>query len=233
MNKPIKSALISVFCKDGLTPIVQRMHELDIRLYSTGGTQTFIEELGIPVVPVENLTGYPSIFGGRVKTLHPGVLGGILYRRNNKQDEQEAAKYGIQAIDCVVVDLYPFEDTVAAGGTNDEIIEKIDIGGIALIRGTAKNFQDTLIIPSVNHYSELENILNEQNGETTIDQRQHFAKEAFEPASTRRTFTIAIAYGGGYLLGGAIFRRLQALAPNARMVIAHVDPLSEVPQLLL
>lgn len=183
MNKPIKSALISVYFKDGLTPIVQRMHELGITLYSTGGTQTFIEELGIPVIPVENLTGYPSIFGGRVKTLHPGVLGGILYRRNNKQDEQEAAKYGIQAIDCVVVDLYPFEDTVAAGGTNDEIIEKIDIGGIALIRGTAKNFQDTLIIPSVNHYAELENILNEQNGETSIDQRQHFAKEAFEVSS--------------------------------------------------
>lgn len=183
MNKPIKSALISVYFKDGLTPIVQRMHELGITLYSTGGTQTFIEDLGIPVIPVETLTGYPSIFGGRVKTLHPGVLGGILYRRNHEQDEQEAIKYGIQAIDCVVVDLYPFEDTVAAGGSADEIIEKIDIGGIALIRGTAKNFQDTLIIPSVNHYSELLNILNEQQGATTLEQRKHFAKEAFEVSS--------------------------------------------------
>ncbi|MFM7618699.1 MAG: bifunctional phosphoribosylaminoimidazolecarboxamide formyltransferase/IMP cyclohydrolase [Bacteroidota bacterium] len=183
MNKPIKSALISVYFKDGLTPIVQRMHDLGITLYSTGGTQTFIEDLGIPVIPVETLTGYPSIFGGRVKTLHPGVLGGILYRRNHEQDEQEAIKYGIQAIDCVVVDLYPFEDTVAAGGSADEIIEKIDIGGIALIRGTAKNFQDTLIIPSVNHYAALQNILNEQQGETTLEQRKHFAKEAFEVSS--------------------------------------------------
>jgi phosphoribosylaminoimidazolecarboxamide formyltransferase/IMP cyclohydrolase len=183
VNKPIKSALISVYFKDGLTPIVQRMHDLGITLYSTGGTQTFIEDLGIPVIPVETLTGYPSIFGGRVKTLHPGVLGGILYRRNHEQDEQEAIKYGIQAIDCVVVDLYPFEDTVAAGGSADEIIEKIDIGGIALIRGTAKNFQDTLIIPSVNHYAALQNILNEQQGETTLEQRKHFAKEAFEVSS--------------------------------------------------
>jgi len=183
VNKLIKSALISVYYKHGLTPIVQRMHELGITLYSTGGTQTFIEDLGIPVIPVETLTGYPSIFGGRVKTLHPGVLGGILYRRNHEQDEKEAVKYGIQAIDCVVVDLYPFEDTVAAGGSADEIIEKIDIGGIALIRGTAKNFQDTLIIPSVNHYAALLNILNEQQGASTLKQRKYFAKEAFEVSS--------------------------------------------------
>ncbi|MFM7769666.1 MAG: bifunctional phosphoribosylaminoimidazolecarboxamide formyltransferase/IMP cyclohydrolase [Bacteroidota bacterium] len=181
--KKINSALISVYFKDGLAPIVKQMHELGITIFSTGGTQTFIENMGIPVTPVESLTGYPSIFGGRVKTLHPGVLGGILFRRNNEQDQTEAEKYGIKAIDCVIVDLYPFENTVASGANEDEIIEKIDIGGIALIRGAAKNFDDTVIVPSVNHYPALLEILENQNGETSLEQRKNFAKEAFEVSS--------------------------------------------------
>ena len=137
-----------MFDKDGLAPIVEQMHQLGITLYSTGGTQTFIENMGIPVTAVEDLTGYPSIFGGRVKTLHPGVLGGILYRRDEAQDLEEAAKYNIPAIDCVIVDLYPFEKTVASGASHEDIIEKIDLGGIALIRGAAKNFNDVVIVPN-------------------------------------------------------------------------------------
>lgn len=183
MNKRISSALISVFDKDGLAPIVEQMHQLGITLYSTGGTQTFIENMGIPVTAVEDLTGYPSIFGGRVKTLHPGVLGGILYRRDETQDLEEAAKFNIQAIDCVIVDLYPFEKTVASGASHEDIIEKIDIGGIALIRGAAKNFNDVVIVPSKNEYNALHELLVNQKGETTLEQRQFFAKQAFEVSS--------------------------------------------------
>ena len=183
MNKRISSALLSVFDKEGLEPIVKKMHELGITLYSTGGTQTFIENLGIPVTAVEDLTGYPSIFGGRVKTLHPGVLGGILYRRDNSTDLEEASKYNINAIDCVVVDLYPFENTVASGASHDDIIEKIDIGGIALIRGAAKNYNDVVIVPSKNEYANLHHFLFEQNGETSLDDRKHMAKQAFEVSS--------------------------------------------------
>ncbi len=183
MNKRISSALISVFDKDGLAPIVEQMHQLGITLYSTGGTQTFIENMGIPVTAVEDLTGYPSIFGGRVKTLHPGVLGGILYRRDEAQDLEEAAKFNIQAIDCVIVDLYPFEKTVASGASHEDIIEKIDIGGIALIRGAAKNFNDVVIVPSKNEYNALHELLVNQKGETTLEQRQFFAKQAFEVSS--------------------------------------------------
>lgn len=183
MNKRISSALISVFDKDGLAPIVEQMHQLGITLYSTGGTQTFIENMGIPVTAVEDLTGYPSIFGGRVKTLHPGVLGGILYRRDEAQDLEEAAKFNIQAIDCVIVDLYPFEKTVASGASHEDIIEKIDIGGIALIRGAAKNFNDVVIVPSKNEYNALHELLVNQKGETSLEQRQFFAKQAFEVSS--------------------------------------------------
>ena len=183
MNKRISSALISVFDKDGLAPIVEQMHQLGITLYSTGGTQTFIENMGIPVTAVEDLTGYPSIFGGRVKTLHPGVLGGILYRRDESQDLEEAEKFNIQAIDCVIVDLYPFEKTVASGASHEDIIEKIDIGGIALIRGAAKNFNDVVIVPSKNEYNALHELLVNQKGETTLEQRQFFAKQAFEVSS--------------------------------------------------
>ena len=183
MNKRISSALISVFDKDGLAPIVEQMHQLGITLYSTGGTQTFIENMGIPVTAVEDLTGYPSIFGGRVKTLHPGVLGGILYRRDEAQDLEEAAKFNIHAIDCVIVDLYPFEKTVASGASHEDIIEKIDIGGIALIRGAAKNFNDVVIVPSKNEYNALHELLVNQKGETSLEQRQFFAKQAFEVSS--------------------------------------------------
>ncbi len=183
MNKRISSALISVFDKDGLAPIVEQMNQLGITLYSTGGTQTFIENMGIPVTAVEDLTGYPSIFGGRVKTLHPGVLGGILYRRDEAQDLEEAAKFNIQAIDCVIVDLYPFEKTVASGASQEDTIEKIDIGGIALIRGAAKNFNDVVIVPSKNEYSALHELLVNQKGETSLEQRQFFAKQAFEVSS--------------------------------------------------
>jgi hypothetical protein len=183
VNKRISSALISVFDKDGLAPIVEQLHQLGITLYSTGGTQTFIENMGIPVTAVEDLTGYPSIFGGRVKTLHPGVLGGILYRRDEAQDLEEAVKFNIQAIDCVIVDLYPFEKTVASGASHEDTIEKIDIGGIALIRGAAKNFNDVVIVPSKNEYSALHELLVNQKGETSLEQRQFFAKQAFEVSS--------------------------------------------------
>ncbi len=183
MNKRISSALISVFDKDGLAPIVEQMHQLGITLYSTGGTQAFIQNMGIPVTAVEDLTGYPSIFGGRVKTLHPSVLGGILFRRDEAQDLEEAAKHNIPAIDCVIVDLYPFEKTVASGASHEDTIEKIDIGGIALIRGAAKNFIDVVIVPSKKEYSALHELLVKQKGETSLEQRQFFAKQAFEVSS--------------------------------------------------
>lgn len=182
-NKSISSALISVYHKDGLEPIARRMHACGIRIISTGGTADFIEALGIPVVPIESLTGYPSIFGGRVKTLHPGVLGGILWRRDHPEDQSQVKEYNIQSIDCVVVDLYPFEETVASDASSDDIIEKIDIGGIALIRGAAKNFQDVLIVPSVNEYSALQEILNRDLPATTLEERKALARRAFDVTS--------------------------------------------------
>ncbi len=183
MKKKISSALISVYDKSGLGPIVQKMHELGIVMYSTGGTEEFIRSLGLPVIAVEDVTGYPSILGGRVKTLHPKIFGGILNRRTDKQDQSEVAEFDIPNIDCVIVDLYPFEKTVASGASHEDIIEKIDIGGISLIRGTAKNYEDVVIIPSVNQYNDLANILNEQNGETTPEQRRNFAMHAFDVSS--------------------------------------------------
>lgn len=179
----IQSALISVYYKDGLEPIVKKLHELGVQIYSTGGTQSFIESFNIPVTAVEDITNYPSIFGGRVKTLHPKVFGGILHRRNHDGDLAEKASYEIPAIDLVIVDLYPFEETVASGADEEAIIEKIDIGGIALIRGAAKNFQDVVIVPSVHYYSELLQILNDQHGSTTLEQRKLFATRAFEVSS--------------------------------------------------
>ncbi len=180
MNKKIKTALISVFNKDQLQNLVQLLHSLDIRIYSTGGTQQFIEELGISCIAVESLTSYPSILGGRVKTLHPSVFGGILGRRDNEKDVEEMAQYNIPEIDLVIVDLYPFEETVRS--TNDEtaIIEKIDIGGPSMIRAAAKNYKDVTIIAAKKDYSELEKILREQNGETTLEQRKSFAIKAFD-----------------------------------------------------
>lgn len=180
MNKKIKSALISVFYKDGLENIVRLLHQLGITIYSTGGTQKFIEDLQVPCVPVESLTTYPSILGGRVKTLHPSVFGGILGKRDDEQHVAEMEQYQIPEIDLVIVDLYPFEETVAS--TNDEaaIIEKIDIGGPSMIRGAAKNFKDVTVIAAKKDYSKLEEILNTQQGYTTVEQRKQFAALAFE-----------------------------------------------------
>lgn len=179
----LKNALISVFYKDGLEPIVQKLHECGVTLYSTGGTQKFIEDLGIPVIPVEDLTSYPSILGGRVKTLHPKIFGGILSRRDNESDQKEVAEFEIPDIDLVVVDLYPFEETVAAGGTESAIIEKIDIGGISLIRAAAKNHKDCWIVPSKDYYGEVLEILEAGNGVTTFEQRRSFAGYAFNESS--------------------------------------------------
>lgn len=182
-NKTISSALISVFSKDGLEPIVKKLNDLGITIYSTGGTEKFIKDLGISVVPVEDVTSYPSILGGRVKTLHPKVLGGILNRQNHEGDVAELKEFEIPQIDLVIVDLYPFEKTVASGASNQDIIEKIDIGGISLIRAAAKNYADVTCISSVDDYAEFLNLLNSKNGETSEDDRKDFAAKAFNVSS--------------------------------------------------
>ncbi len=181
--KRIKSALISVFYKDGLEDIVKALDAQGVTIYSTGGTQKFIEDLGIKPVAVESLTGYPSILGGRVKTLHPKVFGGILARRENEGDNRQLAEYEIPEIDLVIVDLYPFEATVASGAPEQDIIEKIDIGGISLIRGAAKNFNDVVIVPAVDYYKEFLDIYTAQDGCTTLEQRHRFAAYAFNVSS--------------------------------------------------
>lgn len=181
--KKAKTALISVFHKDGLAPIIQKLNELGITLYSTGGTEKFIKELGINVIPVEDLTSYPSILGGRVKTLHPKVFGGILARRENENDLSQLDIFEIPEIDIVIVDLYPFEQTVASGASEQEIIEKIDIGGISLIRAAAKNFKDVICVSSMKQYDTFLKILSDSNGETTMDQRKSFAAKAFAVSS--------------------------------------------------
>jgi len=182
-TKKAKSALISVFHKDGLAPIVKKLAELNITIYSTGGTEKFIKELGIYVTPVEELTSYPSILGGRVKTLHPKVFGGILSRRDNEEDLLQLKEYEIPEIDIVIVDLYPFEKTVESGASEEDIIEKIDIGGISLIRAAAKNFKDVICVSSINQYREFLQILTETNGEITLEQRKRFAAKAFAVSS--------------------------------------------------
>ncbi|HCW06022.1 MAG TPA: bifunctional phosphoribosylaminoimidazolecarboxamide formyltransferase/IMP cyclohydrolase PurH [Cytophagales bacterium] len=182
-QKKITRALISVFYKDGLEPIIHELAKQGVEFVSTGGTQDFIEKLGYKVIPVEQLTGYPSIFGGRVKTLHPAVFGGILYRRDDSGDVKQASEFKIEAIDLVIVDLYPFEETVAKGGSEEDIIEKIDIGGISLIRGAAKNFNDVLIVSSRNQYEELLQLLKSKNGSTEIADRKRFAALAFDVTS--------------------------------------------------
>ena len=179
----IKNALISVYYKDNLEPIILELQRLGVNIYSTGGTETFIRNLGVDVIAVEDLTSYPSILGGRVKTLHPKVFGGILARRNFEGDQAQLAQYEIPEIDLVIVDLYPFEETVRSGAAQDEVIEKIDIGGISLIRAAAKNFKDVVILASKDDYTELEQILKTQNGETTFDQRRSFAQKAFNITS--------------------------------------------------
>jgi len=179
----IKNALVSVYYKDNLAPLIQLLHKYGVTFYSTGGTEAFIKDLGIDVVPVEDLTSYPSILGGRVKTLHPKVFGGILARRPLESDQQQLAQYEIPEIDLVIVDLYPFEETVASGASEQDIIEKIDIGGISLIRAAAKNFNDVVILSSKNDYQELEQLLGSQEGTTTLEQRKSFAKKAFNTSS--------------------------------------------------
>lgn len=182
-TKKIQSALISVFDKNGLEPIVKELHKHNVTIYSTGGTETFIKELNIPVVPVEDVTSYPSILGGRVKTLHPKIFGGILNRQDHEGDIAQMKEYEIPQIDLVIVDLYPFENTVASGAPEADIIEKIDIGGISLIRAAAKNFKDTVIVPSVNEYELFLQMIQENNGATTLENRRLLATKAFHVSS--------------------------------------------------
>ncbi len=182
-TKKIKTALVSVFHKDGLDQILAELHKDGVQFLSTGGTQSFIESLGYPCQAVEDLTTYPSILGGRVKTLHPKVFGGILGRRALEEDQAQMKKYEIPEIDLVIVDLYPFEATVASGASAADIIEKIDIGGISLIRAAAKNFNDVVIIPSKAEYADFLDILKENGAQTTLAQRQMFATRAFGVSS--------------------------------------------------
>lgn len=182
-QKQIKTALISVFHKDGLDELLQQLHAEGVKFLSTGGTQAFIESLGYPCQKVEDVTTYPSILGGRVKTLHPKIFGGILGRRELEGDQQQMAEYAIPEIDLVIVDLYPFEQTVASGASDADIIEKIDIGGISLIRAGAKNFNDVVIVPSKEQYATLSEILKAQGAQTTLAQRRQFATAAFGVSS--------------------------------------------------
>ncbi len=182
-TKKIQSALISVFSKEGLEPIVRQLNSQNVTIYSTGGTEDFIKNLGIDVIPVEDITSYPSILGGRVKTLHPKIFGGILNRQDNALDVQQMTEFNIPQIDLVIVDLYPFEKTVASGANENEIIEKIDIGGISLIRAAAKNFKDTVIVASVDDYELLSELISSQNGETTLENRKKLATKAFNVTS--------------------------------------------------
>lgn len=182
-NKKIKHALVSVYYKDGLDDILKILHSEGVRFISTGGTQKFIESLGLPCETVESLTSYPSILGGRVKTLHPKVFGGILARRDNESDKKQIKQYGILEIDLVIVDLYPFEETVASGADESGVIEKIDIGGISLIRAAAKNYKDVVIVASENQYAPLMRLLKEKGAQTTLEDRRWFAKEAFAVSS--------------------------------------------------
>ena len=182
-TKRMKRALVSVFHKDGLDEILKKLHSEGVSFVSTGGTQTFIESLGLPCDAVEDLTTYPSILGGRVKTLHPKVFGGILARRDNETDQQQLAEYEIPEIDLVIVDLYPFEETVASGAEEQAIIEKIDIGGISLIRAAAKNFNDVVIVPSKAEYQPLLDIVLKNGAQTELEERRWFATKAFGVSS--------------------------------------------------
>lgn len=179
----VKNALISVYYKDNLEPIIHLLHKHGVNIYSTGGTETFIKNLGVPVIPVEDLTSYPSILGGRVKTLHPKVFGGILSRRELDSDKAQLEQYEIPEIDIVIVDLYPFEETLASGASEQDIIEKIDIGGISLIRAAAKNHKDVIIVSSKNDYPYLLEVLENNEGSSTLTERKEFAKRAFNTSS--------------------------------------------------
>ena len=182
-TKKIKTALVSVFHKDGLDELLAKLNEEGVKFLSTGGTQKFIESLGYECEKVEDVTTYPSILGGRVKTLHPNIFGGILASRDNEGDQEQMKEYEIPSIDLVIVDLYPFEQTVASGASDADIIEKIDIGGISLIRAGAKNFKDVVIVPSKAEYSVLLDILKKKGAETDIEDRKMFAERAFGVSS--------------------------------------------------
>ena len=182
-NRRIKSALISVYNKEGLAPIVEKLNQQGVKIYSTGGTQKFINDLGISVVPAEEITEYPSILGGRVKTLHPKIFGGILNRQDNTQDVEEMDTFSIPQIDAVIVDLYPFEKTVASGASDEDIIEKIDIGGISLIRAAAKNYKDVICVSSVEDYAEFLELISLDNGDVSIEDRKRFATKSFNVSS--------------------------------------------------
>ncbi len=210
--KKIKNALISVYHKDGLDEILSKLNQEGVSFYSTGGTQEFIESLGFPCHSVEGLTGYPSILGGRVKTLHPKVFGGILNRRANESDQQQIAQYEIPEIDLVIVDLYPFQETVASGAEEEAIIEKIDIGGISLIRAAAKNFNDVVIVASKNQYAPLRDLLSENRAVTTLEERKWFAKEAFAVSSGYDSAIFNYFDGGA----GTYFRCAEDDAKNLR-----------------
>ena len=181
--KTIKSALISVFHKDGLEPLVKELHKNNVTIYSTGGTEKFIKGLSIPVTAVEDLTSYPSILGGRVKTLHPKVFGGILNRQDHDGDISEMSEYDIPQIDLVIVDLYPFEKTVSSGASEQDIVEKIDIGGISLIRASAKNFKDTFTSSSIDQYEEFLQLYKTNNGSSSLSERKKFAAKSFNTSS--------------------------------------------------
>jgi phosphoribosylaminoimidazolecarboxamide formyltransferase/IMP cyclohydrolase len=209
--KNIKSALISVYYKDGLEEIVLKLHQSGVHIYSTGGTKQFIEELKIPVTSVEELTGYPSILGGRVKTLHPKVFGGILARRKNEGDRSQLAEYAIPEIDLVIVDLYPFEETVKSGASDADIIEKIDIGGISLIRAAAKNYNDVLIVSHQGQYGKLFNLLNDQQCATSLTDRRAFAAEAFATSSHYDTAIYSYFAGNSTDLFRRSFNQSKAL----------------------
>ncbi len=214
MNKQIKSALISVFYKDNLEPIIKKLGELGVTIFSTGGTQEFIEKLGVKVTPVETLTSYPSILGGRVKTLHPKIFGGILSRRELQSDLSQLEEYNIPQIDLVIVDLYPFEESVAKTKDEKEIIEKIDIGGISLIRAGAKNFNDVVIVPSKNEYAYLLKILEEKNGVSSLEDRKYLATKAF--GVTSKYDTAIHSYFAG---------ELKATMPNMNGSASKMKPL--------
>lgn len=226
MQKKIQSALISVFYKDGLEPVVKELQRLGITIYSTGGTQKFIEDHGISCVPVESLTTYPSILGGRVKTLHPAVFGGILGRRSVEQDLIEMKEYHIPEIDLVIVDLYPFEETLRSTNEEKLIIEKIDIGGPSMIRAAAKNFSDLVVIAAKDDYASLVNLLQNQNGETTLDQRKAYAAKAFEVVMN---YDIAINnYFNGTILQPLTAKQSLRYGENPHQNASFYGNLSEV-----
>lgn len=197
MTKKIRTALVSVYHKDHLEPVIRSLHQLGVKLITTGGTQQFIEKLDIPVTTVDSITDYPHILGGRVKTLHPKIFGGILRRDSNESDVQEVAQFSIPPIDLVIVDLYPFEDTVASGGSLSDVIEKIDIGGISLIRAAAKNYHDVLIISSRDQYGFLSELLDQRKGESTEEERKLMAAHAFNTTSHYDTAIFNYFNAGG------------------------------------